>query len=189
MFAMTSFPTQFLRSTNLLRQNSMKKPTVYLDTSIISAFWYEGADVAMLARRLHTREWWDTERRNFEIWTSAFAEAELRSGTFPRQSECQRMVRRLRYLPPTARVSDLAEEIARLGIVPAKEEMDASHLATATIHEMDFLLTWNYAHLANPVVQAGLIKLCESADLVAPLMVSPESIPQVRFGQSIRREK
>ncbi len=37
----------------------MKKPTVYLDTSIISAFWYEGPDVAMLARRLHTREWWD----------------------------------------------------------------------------------------------------------------------------------
>jgi len=167
----------------------VKKPTVYLDTSIISAFWYEGADVAMLARRLHTREWWDTERRNFEIWTSAFAEAELRSGTFPRQSECQRMVRRLRYLPPTARVSDLAEEIARLGIVPAKEEMDASHLAIATIHEMDFPLTWNYAHLANPVVQAGLIKLCELADLVAPLLVSPESIPQVRFGQSIRREK
>jgi hypothetical protein len=72
---------------------------------------------------------------------------------------------------------------------PAKEEMDASHLAIATIHEMDFLLTWNYAHLANPVVQAGLIKLWESADLVATLMVSPESIPQVRFGQSIRREK
>ncbi len=45
----------------------MKKPTVYLDTSIISAFWFEGADVPMLARRLHTREWWDLERRNFEI--------------------------------------------------------------------------------------------------------------------------
>jgi hypothetical protein len=61
----------------------MKKPTVYLDTSIISAFWYEGADVAMLARRLHTREWWDLERDNFDIWTSAFADAELRAGAFP----------------------------------------------------------------------------------------------------------
>ncbi len=99
------------------------------------------------------------------------------------------MVRRLRYLPATGSVSDLAEEIARLGIVPAKEEMDASHLAIATTHEMDFLLTWNYAHMANPVVQEQLDKLCESADLVAPLMVSPESIPQVRYGQSIKRQK
>jgi hypothetical protein len=33
----------------------MKKPTVYLDTSVISAFLYERADVAMLPRRLALR--------------------------------------------------------------------------------------------------------------------------------------
>jgi hypothetical protein len=52
---------------------------------------------------------------------------------------------------------------------------------------MDFLLIWNYAHMANPIVQANFEKLCGDLGLVAPLMVSPESIPQVRFGQSIRR--
>lgn len=52
----------------------MKKSTVYLDTSVISAYWYEGADVAMLAMRLHTREWWDLERGHFAVWTSAVAE-------------------------------------------------------------------------------------------------------------------
>jgi hypothetical protein len=167
----------------------MKKPTVYLDTSIISAFWYEGADVAMLARRLHTREWWDLERDNFDIWTSAFADAELRAGAFPRQRECQRMVRRLRYLPVTATVSEVAEEIARLGIVPANKETDAAHLAIVTFHEIDYVLSWNYAHMVNPVVQERLGKLCQSAKLATPLMVSPESIPQVRFGQSIRRQQ
>jgi hypothetical protein len=45
----------------------MKTPTTYLDTSVISAFWYEGADVAMLARRLHTREWWDMERHRLSV--------------------------------------------------------------------------------------------------------------------------
>jgi len=58
----------------------MKKPSVYLDTSIISAFWYEGADVTMLARRMKTREWWDAERRHFILTCSAIAEAELRAG-------------------------------------------------------------------------------------------------------------
>jgi hypothetical protein len=167
----------------------MKKPTAYLDTSIISAFWYEGADVAMLARRLHTRDWWDLERRNFEIWTSALTPSELRAGKFPRQQECQRMARRLRCLTFTGTAKELAKEILRLMMVPPKKEADAAHLAIATIHEMDYLLTWNYAHMANPVVQERLERLCESARRVAPLMVSLESIPQVRFGRSIRRSR
>jgi hypothetical protein len=167
----------------------MKKPTVYLDTSIISAFWYEGADVAMLARRLHTREWWDLERRNFDVWGSALIASELRAGKFPRQAECQRMARRLRNLTFTAAAKALAKEILRLMIVPPKKELDAAHLAIATIHKMGYLLTWNYAHMANPVVQERLERLCESGAGTAPLMVSPESIPQVRFGRSIRRSR
>ena len=89
----------------------MKKPTVYLDTSIISAYWYAGSDIAMMARRLHTREWWDLERTYFTVWTSAFSEAELNEGTFARQRECLKMVRRLRYLPATTLVRNLKEEI------------------------------------------------------------------------------
>jgi hypothetical protein len=165
----------------------MKKPTVYLDTSSISAFWYEGADIPMLARRLHTREWWELERRHFTLSGSTFIEAELQAGAFRRQAECLKMVQRLRYLPVTKPVRILVEEIMRLKVVPPNKEADAAHLAIAAVHEIDFLLTWNYAHMANPAVQARLERLCEAWDLVAPLMVSPESIPQVRFGQSIRR--
>ena len=62
------------------KQRSMKKPTVYLDTTIISAYWFEGADVASLARRLKTREWWDIERLHFSLWSSGLpAILELRS--------------------------------------------------------------------------------------------------------------
>jgi len=61
----------------------LKKPTLYLDTSIISAYWYDGGDIAMMARRLHTREWWDLERTYFSVWTSAFSEAELTAELLP----------------------------------------------------------------------------------------------------------
>ena len=165
----------------------MKQPTIYFDTSAISAYWYEGNDVAMLARRIQTREWWDLERRQFGLWTSAFTEAELRAGVFPRQSECVKMVRRLCYLPVTVATRELLDEIQQRRIVPLGKGTDAAHLAISAIHGMDFLLTWNYAHMANPIVQARLEKLCDQQELVAPLMVSPESIPQDRFGQSIWR--
>jgi hypothetical protein len=167
----------------------MKKPAVYLDTSIISAYWYEGSDMAMLVRRLRTREWWKLERMHFAMCASDFGEAELRAGTFPRQRECLKMIRRLRYFSATAEVRSLVDEILRHGLVPANKAGDAEHLAISATHGIDFLLTWNYAHMANPIVQARFEKLCDELKLLAPLMVSPESIPQVRFGQSIRRAR
>ena len=115
----------------------MKRPTAYLDTSIISALWYEGSDVAMVARRLYTREWWDLEQRHFAVWSSAFSEAELRAGNFPRQRECLKMVRRLRYLTVTTAVRELVEEIVQRKIVPPNKAGDAatwqSRLCTAWI--------------------------------------------------------
>ena len=32
----------------------------------------------------------------------------------------------------------------------------------ATVHDVDYLLTWNYAHLANPVVQERLGKVAKN---------------------------
>ena len=166
----------------------MKKPSVYFDTSIISAYWYEGADIAMISRRLRTREWWDAERENFALRASRFTEAELEAGVFPKQPECLKMVRRMHYLTATAAVREFIEEIMQAHVVPEKKRADAGHLAISAVHEIDYLLTWNYAHMANPVSQEQLAELCDKAGLIVPLMVSPESVPQVRFGQSIRRE-
>jgi hypothetical protein len=39
-----------------------KKPPIYLDTTVLSWYWYEGTDVLALGRRIATCEWWETER-------------------------------------------------------------------------------------------------------------------------------
>ena len=99
------------------------------------------------------------------------------------------MIRRLRYLPVTTQVKELLAQLVERGLVPSTKAGDAAHLAISASHGIDYLLTWNYAHMANPAVQDRLNALCKELELIAPLMVSPESIPQVRFGQSIRRGK
>ena len=61
-------------------------------------------------------------------------------------------------------------------------------MAVSAGHEVDYLLTWNYAHLANPVTQERLGAVCRQPGFsVGPWLVSPETIPQVRFGQDIHR--
>ena len=154
----------------------MKKPTLYLDTSIISAYWYDGGDIAMMARRLHTREWWDLERTYFTVWTSAFSEAELKAGTFARQRECLKMVRRIRYLPATNLVRDLKAEIMRRKIVPANKEGDATQLAISAAHEVDYLLTWNCKHLANAQMMRKIESVCQQQGYPMPIICTPEEL-------------
>jgi len=165
----------------------MAKPSVYLDTNIISSYWYVGSDIAGRARRLTTREWWRNEQRHLAIWASAASEDELAAGRFPRQADCLRFVRRLPYLPINAKVRRFAGTLVEAGVVPAEKPGDALQMAVCAVHRIDYLLSWNYAHLVNPVAQQHLETVCRKHGLRAPLLVSPESIPKISLGQTVRR--
>ncbi len=165
----------------------MTKPTVYLDTNIISSYWYSGAEVAELARRLKTREWWQNEREHFSVCVSAASEDELAAGKFRRQADCLRFVRRLHYLPIRAETRRLAGKLVERGVVPAEKPGDALQMAVCAVHQIDYLLSWNYAHLVNPIAQVQLETVCDKLSLRAPLLVSPESIPKASLGQTLRR--
>jgi len=166
----------------------MKKPTIYLDTNIVSALHYDGTDINTLSRRMITREWWDGEHQHFSIWVSSLTELELAQGVYGKQADCLRFVRRLKYVPITREIRRLAEELLANGVIPEAKSADALQLALAAGHHADYLLTWNYAHLANPVTQSKSERLLLQWKWRSPLLVSPESIPQVRLNQMIRRK-
>ena len=165
----------------------MDKPTIYLDTNIFSAYWYQGTDIAGAARRLQTRDWWREEREHFSLYISITTVNELRAGRFRRQADCVRMARAVSRLAMTRRVSHVLKEVIKSRLIPDSKPGDALQMAVAGAHEVDYLLSWNYAHLANPIAQVRLEAVCLSLGLRAPLLVSPETIPQVRLGQAIRR--
>ncbi len=43
----------------------------------------------------------------------------------------------------------LAERYITNGVIPEKKKFDALHIACAVIHYIDYLVSWNYKHLAN----------------------------------------
>ena len=169
--------------------STVKPPTVYLDTNIISAYWYGGRDALGLARREKTREWWNDEREYFSVRASTASEDELAAGKFARQVECLRFVRKLRYLPIDQETRRIAAKLVELGVVPGEKPGDALQMSVCVVHRIDYLLSWNYAHLVNPVAQQHLEEVCRKLSRRAPLLVSPESIPKVCLGQVIRRRE
>ena len=44
---------------------------------------------------------------------------------------------------------DLAGRYVQAGVLPPPDELDALHVAIATVYEMDVLASWNQRHLAN----------------------------------------
>lgn len=165
-----------------------RKPTIYLDSNILSVLCYRGTHTSSVHQHMVTKQWWETERSGFSMYGSAFTESELSAGEYPGQQEAIQLVRRLRYLPFNGDVRRCAEKLLEVHIAPPNKPGDATQLAFATIHRIDYILTWNYAHLANVHVQNRLNELCRRNGWRPPLLVSPENIPRAAYGQSIRRQ-
>ena len=60
----------------------------------------------------------------------------------------------------TPEVGHLAAAILASGILPQKAATDAAYIAIATVHGMDFLLTWNCVHIANAVIAKAIAGIC-----------------------------
>ena len=67
-------------------------------------------------------------------------------------------------------------EILRSGILPVQADSDAAHIALATIHRMDILLTWNCRHIANAVIEAQLRRLRQREGRELPTICTPEEL-------------
>lgn len=71
---------------------------------------------------------------------------------------------------------ELAAVIADAGVLPANAFEDVLHLAVATVHGMDFLVTWNCRHLANARLLVRLGEVIQSEGFVPPVICTPEEL-------------
>lgn len=163
-------------------------PKLYLDTNVIFALHYDGGSIQGTHRRLVTKDWWSLERKNYAVFASEFTEEELSRGNYPGKREAIAEIRRLPYLAHTREVDKTARLYVDATVIPSAKFADAVQLAFATCYVVDYLLTWNYAHLINPDVQVRLGKVNERLGLRTPWLVSPESIPRASLGQNLRRK-
>ena len=164
-----------------------QKPSLYLDTNIFSVLHYRGGDPRVLNQRLITQAWWQLERKRFHIFTSSIVEEELKKGEYGSQEKALAQVKWLPFLPMKSAVRSCIEVYMREKLVPGSKLPDAAHMAMATVHGINYLLSWNQAHLANASTQLHLATLNRTMHYRTPKLVSPETIPKASFGQELRR--
>jgi len=150
--------------------------SVYIETSVPSAYVTTRTDPGSLHRREATREWWRDQLARYDVWVSDAVVLELEQGNWPGREEALALVEPLRQLPIDAEVIGVAERYVAERLVPAELGGDAAHLAAACVHEIDFLLTWNIRHLANPNKLRHLTVVNRRMGLLTPQIVTPEML-------------
>ncbi len=140
----------------------MAKPRVYVETTIPSFYHEARTTPDIVARREWTRQWWDAAPANFDLVTSVAVLDELASGPHERREDWLHLVRDLPLLPVEPAIAEIVEAY-----------LDALHLALASYHKCDFLVTWNCQHLANANKFGHIRRINAMLGLYVPLLVTP----------------
>ena len=149
--------------------------SVYIETTIPSYYVARRSrDIVHAARQELTIEWWDNHRFAYELLSSQIVLEEISRGENSMAKKRLAMLSNVPLLVINERVVDLAEDLLADDIVPLKASDDAIHIACASLHEVDYLLTWNCKHIANPHNKLRIQK-CLTRHLVQmPVICTPE---------------
>jgi predicted nucleic acid-binding protein len=153
---------------------------VYIETSVISYLTARPSrDILVAANQQVTQEWWETRREKFDLYVSQLVEQEIRSGDADAVSKRQQTLERCTFLDTTPEAVELANKLIEQQAIPKQAAEDALHIAVATVSGMDYLLTWNFKHIANAVLRADVELVCRLNGYEPPVICSPMELMEV----------
>jgi predicted nucleic acid-binding protein len=146
------------------------KSSLYLETSVVGAYLDNGEPF----RRDLTIRWWEHEMPDYRAVVSPLVARELERTAEPHRSSYLNLINPLEQVELTEEASILADGYISRGIFNRKYIADALHVAIASYHKIDYLVTWNFGHLANVRRQARIRLFNTAAGFFVPMIVTPE---------------
>ena len=123
-----------------------------------------------------TEEWWSNRRHEYDLHTSAFVREEAAEGYPALAAARLALLDGVPVLPTTEEVDDLAGKLLAGELIPAKAATDAFHIAIATVHRMDFLLTWNCTPIHNLSIIRRVERICAAEGYACPVICNPDEL-------------
>ncbi len=154
------------------------KPRVYLETSVISYLTGRPSrDIITAAHQQITRDWWE-QRSRFDLFVSQAVLSEAAGGDEGAAARRMEALAEAEVLAVTAEAAELADRLVREHAIAAEAAIDALHIAVAVVNGMDYLVTWNCAHIANAALRLKIDETCRCLGLQTPVICTPEELMQ-----------
>ena len=153
------------------------KPTVYIETSVVSHLTARPSrDVVVAAYQEITRDWWRDAPDRFDLAASALVMAEAGAGDPDAARSRLAALEAVTLLDATADAENLARELLDFGAVPRRAAADAAHIAIAVTNGVDYLVTSNFRHIANAAMRLGIEHVCRRAGYEPPVICTPNEL-------------
>ena len=153
----------------------MKKLKLYIDTSVLGGL-FDTEDV----KRLNTVEMLlrSIKQGVYEGFISQLTVEEVLEAPAKIHERLQARISEAGFqiLEETGESISLAEAYLTDGAIPGKYRDDARHIAIGVVHDLDYIVSWNYKHMVNIAVR----RLVNSANIrmgYNPIeIISPEEV-------------
>ncbi len=153
------------------------KLSIYMESTIPSYYSARpGRDIISLARQEITRIWWENHREKYDVYISQLVFEECSHGDKDYSEKRMNLLKEFPVLSLNDDVVSLAEKILSRKVIPDKAADDATHIAVACVYETDFLLTWNFKHIANAHIIKQLRETVGSEGYAFPVIATPEEL-------------
>ena len=149
---------------------------VYLETTLFSFYHDERPAPAIVAMRDWTRQFWTERREDYALVTSAAVLDELRKGGAHHKKPALDLALTLPLIPGGHEIAEIVQSYVKHKLMPEDPAGDALHLALASFHKCDYLVTWNCRHLANANKFGHIRRINTMLGLKTPEVVTPPEL-------------
>lgn len=155
-------------------------PTVYIETSVVSYLTARPSrDLIVAGHQQITSDWWEQVMPKVDAFVSELVLEEASKGDERAASLRVACISSIPLLEVVDEIDDLARKYARALNLPEKAEADAYHMALATWHGIDYLVSWNCTHIASGRVQKVVMAVNNAMRFQTPILCTPEELMEV----------
>ena len=153
------------------------RPKVYLETSIPSYLASRPSnDLRVCANQNISFDWSTNRRHLFELYISELVIDESSLGDAEAAKRRLDLLVDIPLLQNNENTKQLATYLVEKGSLPAKARLDALHIAIATVHGIEYLLTWNCTHIANAIMRPRIEQACRDCGFEPPIICTPQEL-------------
>ena len=150
------------------------KPRVYIEPTVVSHLVARPSDDAILASwQRASQQLWEDYADRFEFVISPVVRAEIQQGDVAAAQQRLEVVSQLTVLEVLPEANVLAQKPIDAGAVPRNSELDAQHIAIATAHGVDYLVSWNHKHIVNENKREHINSVCQEVGFQPTTLCTP----------------